>query len=257
MATIVMSPTEYVQQAQLPAEVMRNVCRDGFDTAQAALATAEQQAVVVGSGILNFVDGVTPERRQAIVNSALLAQLVARRKVPDTRQVDAWYDAYFDVLAHLGWVIQDQGFAEYREASDDFTAHKAILQVATALLGPSPTALALVTTTLNALLSMGQDDPWIRIFSRESQSASVARFHVGLVEKGADDAFRVALMAFALEASSEITQVLFFKARSATVSFRHRSGEVTIDADALDSARDAIRVKLAGITNSYVAALEV
>lgn len=257
MATIVMSPTEYVQQAQLPAEVMRNVCRDGFDAAQAALATAEQQAVVVGSGILNFVDGVTPERRQAIVNSALLAQLVARRQVPDTTRVDAWYDAYFDVLAHLGWVIQEQGFADYQQASDDFTAHKAILQVATALLGPSPTALALVTTTLNALLSMGQDDPWIRIFSRESQAASVARFQIVLVEKGAEDAFRVSLMAFALQASSEITQVLFFKARSASVSFRHRSGEVTIDADALDSARDAMRLKLAGITSSYVAALQI
>jgi hypothetical protein len=257
MATILMSPTEFVQQAQLPAEVMRQVYRDGADPVQAALATAQQQAAVVGSGILGFVEGVTPERRQAIVNSALLAQLVARRQVPDAKQVDAWYDVYFDVLAHLGWVIQEQGFAEYRESSDDFTAHKAILQVATALLGPAPTALALVTTTLNALLSMGQDDPWIRIFSRESQSASVARFQVGLVEKGADDAFRVGLMAFALEASSEITQVLFFKARSASVTFRHRSGEVTIDADALDSARDAMRLKLAGIASSYVAALQI
>jgi hypothetical protein len=257
MATIVMSPSEFVQQAQLPVEVMRGVRRDGIDPVQAALATAQQQAAVVGSGILGFVEGVTPERRQAIVNSALLAQLVARRQVPDTTQIDAWYDVYFDVLAHLGWVIQDQGFAEYREATDDFTAHKAILEVATALLGPSPTALALVTTTLNALLSMGQDDPWIRIFSRESQTASLARFQIGLVEKGPDDAFRVALMAFALEASSEITQVLFFKARSASVAFRHRSGEVTIDADALDSARDAMRLKLAGITGSYVAALEI
>jgi hypothetical protein len=41
------------------------------------------------------------------------------------------------------------------------------------------------------------------------------------------------------------------------VSFKHRSGEVTIDADALDSARDAMRLKLAGITSSYVAALEI
>jgi hypothetical protein len=252
---MVMSARDFVTQAQLPGDVLRSARRDGADPVQEALATARQQAAVVGSGVLSFVDGVTPERRQAIVQSALLAQLVARKQVPDATRVDDWYDAYFDVLAHVGWVVQDRGFAEYREASDDFSAHKAILQIATTLLGPSPTALALVTTTLNALLSMGDNDPWIRIFSRESQAASVARFQIGLVEKGSQDDFRVNLMAFALQASSNITQVLFFKAKSASVTLRHRSGEVTIDADVLESVREAMRLKLAGVTSAYVAAL--
>jgi hypothetical protein len=47
-------------------------------------------------------------------------------------------------------VIQDKNFAEYAEyeKSQNFEAHQAILSVATALLGASPTALALVRTTL-------------------------------------------------------------------------------------------------------------
>ena len=60
--------------------------------------TAKNQAAVVGSQIVSFVSGVTVERREAIVNSSLLAQLVATKKVGDPSRIYDWYDAYFDRL---------------------------------------------------------------------------------------------------------------------------------------------------------------
>ena len=75
----------------------------------------------------------TPSRSRLV----LLAQLVAKKKTSDPNQIYAWYNAYFDVLTHIGWVVQDQGFAEYHESSDNFEAHRAILAIATTLLGSS------------------------------------------------------------------------------------------------------------------------
>ena len=72
----------------------------------------------------------------------------------------------------------DQCFAEYRESSTDFDAHKAILAVATTLLGAAPAALALVKTTIEALQSMDSTTPWLTIFSRESQTSRAARFQM-------------------------------------------------------------------------------
>lgn len=246
----------FISAAPLPQPRVRRGGELGVMTlAETGFQTAKDQAAVVGSQIVSFVSGVTAERRQAIADSSLLAQLVAKRRVPDPADVDAWYREYFDTLTQVGWVVQETNFAEYREASQNFEAHKAILAVATALMGAAPAGLALLKTTLEALQSMDADNPWITIFSRESQSARVARFQVSLAEQAPDGQFIVRTMAFALKAQSEITQVLFFKARSSEAQLRHYSGNVTINTGVLDSVAADLKAKLAAHARDFIRAL--
>lgn len=65
------------------------------------------------------------------------------------------------------------------------------------------------------------------------------------------------MMAFGLKADSTLTQVLFFKIRSATVSFKHCSGKVTIDEEVLNGIREKIRMKLIGRTVGYVDSIDL
>lgn len=246
----------FVAHADLPAAPARRSTRRGTAFAppavEEAFDAAKAQATVVGSEVVSFVSGVTPERRQDIVNSSLLAQLVAKKRVPDGSRIDEWYGAYFDVLTNIGWAVQDRQFAEYQEKSKNFEAHQAILQVATTLLGPAPAALAIVKTTLDALRSMKADSPWITVFDRETRSARTARFQVSLAQQEAGGQFLVSLMAFGLEAKAELTQVLFFKARASEATLRHHSGRVTIDTDVLDGVRADLEAKLVGFAQDYV-----
>ena len=160
----------FVEVAELPAPPPID-----FDIAKApatALDAAKEQAAVVGGEVIAFVKGVTAEQRADIVNASLLAQLVAKKKVPGPTTLAglaAWYDSYFDVLSNIGFAIQDKGFAEYHETSDSLQAHEAILEVAAVLMAGSPAALALVNTTLKALQKMDEGSPWITLFNRESQ----------------------------------------------------------------------------------------
>ena len=249
------SARRYVEAADIPAPRTTREAVTASDTVGASLDAAKNQAAVVGSDVISFVRGVTAERREAIINSSLLAQLVANKQVSDRSRIYEWYNAYFDVLTNVGWVVQDRSFAEYHESSRNFEAHKAILAVATALLGAAPTALALVTTTINALQSMNEDAPWIALFNRESQSAKTARFQVSLVEQEPEGPFFVTLMAFGLEAKSSVTQVLFFKARANEATLRHYSGRVTIDTTVLEGVSGKIREKLTAHAADYVSAL--
>jgi len=223
--------------------------------AQPALDVAKEQAAVVGGGVIAFVKGVTAEQRADIVNASLLAQLAAKKRVPSATTlagVTAWYDSYFDVLANIGFAIQDKGFAEYHEQSDSFQAHKAILDVAALLLGGAPTALALVKTTLEALQTMDASSPWITLFDRESQTANTARFQIGLVEQDAANGLLLTLIAFGLEARLDVTQVLFFKFRKNDVRLQHHSGKVTINAGLLAALRMDIADKLVAYAHDYV-----
>jgi hypothetical protein len=218
----------------------------------------KDQAAVVGSDVISFVKGVTEERRKDVVNAALLGQLVAKKRVADPKSIEeikVWYGAYFDALSQIGFAVQDKGFAQYQQKGDSFEVHEAILDVAAALLAGSPGALALVNTTLKALQKMSKDSPWITLFNRESQSASTARFQFSLVEQDANAGFLLSLLAFGLEARSNLTQVLFFKFHSDSVSLYHQSSKVTINDQVLGSVRDAIAAKLVAFANDYVRSL--
>jgi len=244
----------YVDSLQMPERMVSRGVKD-VGTVELNFEQIKDQAAVVGSDIVSFVKGVTPERREDIVNCSLLAQLAAKKQVSDPSRIYDWYNAYFDVLMHIGWSVQDRGFATYSEASENFEAHEAIMKVAASLLGPAATTLAVIKATLDALKSMSAESPWITIFTRESQSAKTARFQVTLAEQGEEDQFLVSLMAFGLEAKATLTQVLFFKFKSNEASLKHYSGKVTINTHVLTNVRDLIKTKIAAHAIDYIMAL--
>lgn len=244
---------KYVSELELPSLDLEGL--EGAAPSPDYLSIAKDQAAVVGSEITSFQKGVTPEQRQDIINSTLLAQLVAKYKVPDATDIYKWYDQYFDVLSNVGWLIQDKQFATYSEASEGFEAHQAIIAVATTLLGPNVAALAVVKSALDSLKSMSDNSPWMTLFNRESKAAKTARFQVTVAEQPQDGQFLVSLLAFGIEAHSDLTQVLFFKFQNNDAELKHLSGKTTIDSDVLSGVRDAIKQKVVGFSTDFVRAL--
>lgn len=245
----------FVDSIELP-RVAKRLTRDAQPPKEISYDELKNQAMVVGSEVVSFVKGVTAERRQDIVNSALLAQLAANKKAASS-DIFAWYNAYFDALGQLGWVLQDSSFNAYEEQADGMEAHEAILQVATVMLGAAPTALAVVTATIKAMKSMDANSPWLTIFNRESRTAKASRFQIALAEQDENGQFMVTMMAYSLEAESSITQVLFFKIRKNKVALKHKSGKVTINESVLSSVRDKIKAKLADRVSSYVDSIDI
>jgi len=181
----------------------------------------------------------------------MLAQLVAKKKVPDGARLFDWYDTCFDALSHIGWAVQDKSFAVYVEQGQDFQAHQAILQVACALLSTTTAGLALVKATLQALQSMDANGPWITLFNRESQSADSARFQVSVAEQTPGGELVVLQMAFGLQARTTLTQVLFFKSHASEITLRHSSARVGIGTAVLAGVRDGLEAKLVGFANDF------
>lgn len=217
----------------------------------------KNQAMVVGSEVVSFVKGVSAQRRKDIVNSALFAQLYANKQVPARERMFDWYNAYFNALTQIGWVIQSSAFDTYHEESAGVDAHEAILKVAAVVLGGAPTALAVVTSTINALKEMDSDNPWLTLFNKESMSAHTAHFQVTLADESEDGKFLVTQMAFALDAQSQLTQVLFFRVRKNALSLQHCSGSVTINEDVLDFVRDDLQAKLAQKAKGFIGEVDI
>jgi len=225
--------------------------RSGKQAVSDPIAETKKQAMVVGADIVSFVTGTDPRLRTAIMHCALLAQLAANRKVPSRQDIRSWYESYFDVLEQLGWAIQDRGFSEHHEKGDDFEAHQAILSVAATVLGPAPAALEIVRSTLAAMKATAKGT-WMTIFQQESQAAKSARFQVTVAEPANRGGVVVSLMAFELDATISLTQVLFFKFRAVDVLLRHSSGRVTIDTDLLAAVAPSIARRVGDYVQNYV-----
>jgi len=221
-----------------------------------AFDAGKDQAVVVGSGVVTFAQGVSPQRRQSVTNSLLLAQLVARRNVPDTTDLDAWYKQYVSVLANIGWLVETTSTTQTVDNSVDFDTHEAVLSIATTLLGPGAlTALKLIGATLDALSGVDNTKPWLTIFNRETRTVNASNFQVALAQQTPDGRFVVSIMAFTLKGTTASTQVLFFRAKQEDVQFSHYASDADIDVTILDSLEPDLSNRVAAHSKAYISQL--
>lgn len=252
--TDIVAMRAYVDDLELP--YAPPVAQDAEDKVPPVVfESVKRQALVVGSEIVSFEPGISAEMRTAISDSALLAQLVAKRKVPDPKDIYKWYDEYFDVLSNVGWVIQDKQFNEYQEDGEGFEVHQAILNVAAVVLGPVPGALAIITGVLNGLQSMNPDSKWITIFNRETKHAESARFQIMMVHNDESDSTIVTLAAFGIKAEASTTQVLFFKWKASEAELRHYSGALSLNKNAVAGVSGRVAERVGAFQDDFFAAL--
>lgn len=257
------SAKAFVERAELaaarPLLLAESGSEDAKKVADFVFDKTKDQASVVGSDVVAFVQGLTPEQRQDVVNATMLAQLVAKSKVKNPQTLDdvlKWYDEYFDVLDNIGFVVQNRGFAQFAEKGTQVEVHEAIIEVAKVALGAAPTALLLVTKTLESLKSMNEGSPWITLFQRETRSAKTAHFQVTLAAPDKDGGLLITLLAFGMEAKSTLTQVLFFKVKKDEATLRNANGNVSINPNILAHVRPTIEKKLQDHVDGFFAGLD-
>jgi len=247
--------TDFVKAVDLRG-IPRGLVELGAETdAGEVFDKAKTQAQVVGSGVFSFAEGVTADVREAISDSALLAQLVANKKTPVEQDPVAWFKTYSEVLQNVGWTLQVGQWDDYTAKGNAAEVHDKILEVLTAALGPTAAAVAIVTATVKALQGMNANSPWITLFNRESQRAKIARFQVGLVEKNEQSDVFVSLLVCLIKAEETITQVLFFKYRAAKAHFEANGAKVSINRAALADLGPAIRTKVRAYQKDYLSSI--
>jgi hypothetical protein len=255
MAFDIVHARAFVKGVDLAGTPRSILPQDAATEAGEVFDQTKNQARVVGSGVFSFAQGVDIMVREAISDSALLAQLVANKRVAFDQNPVAWFDAYSGVLQNVGWTLQDHALNDYSAAGTAAEVNEKIIEVITAILGPAPAALSIITSTVNALKAMKSDSSWISIFSRESQKAKIARFQIGLVEKDEKGDVFVSLLACLIEAKNTITQVLFFKFRESNASFKAYGSKVSINRASLTDLGPTIRGKVRAYQADYVSSI--
>lgn len=247
------STRDFIKNAKFPKPPsQRRQRRSLTDEPPLQLKMNEAQALVVGSGLIIAGEKVPAQTREDLINCTLFAQLTASGEVGDSTRVNDWYKAYFNALSALGWAQSDYQFEDYKFSSENAQAHKAMIPVISALLGPHAAALAVLKAALDGLQSMEENAPWITFFNQQSIVKKSARFQVASAHADEEGILRIALIAFELRAKDTLTQVLFWRFASSSTHLRYSSGKATIYEAALQDQRPAIKERLTAYRSAYI-----
>lgn len=216
----------------------------------------ENQAVAIGSQIVEFTADLPAELRPQIANSFLLAQLAANRAAETAAGSSAWYRAYLEVLANTGWIIERDETSERKMSDVSGEVHKEIIPLLTVLLGPGVAAAAMVTAVLEGLSNIDKDRPWITLFDRESRRASANQFQISHAATNGT-ALQVRLACLELEAAKTLTQVLFFKSSDTQAVLHGFGASLSLNAPVFERNKALIEDKVAEYVTGYIRGIEL
>src|SRR3984957_624544 len=102
---------EYVRRLEIEALGSDRLWRSGDSAELADTGPQPHSSFVAAASIVSFADGVSGQQKEDLLNSTLLAQLVANRRCDRERDTLNWYDAYRSVLRGVGWHSETASFA--------------------------------------------------------------------------------------------------------------------------------------------------
>jgi hypothetical protein len=245
-------PVEFVRGlvlAETPVELV------GLAGAAPPAVTEGDKAGYVDAGsLISFVAGIPLQHKQDVLNSTLLAQLAANAKYNREKETKEWYAWYREVLENVGWVIGKFTFTDYESSGVEFTADKVILKILEAIATGND--LAVVAATMEALNSLGDEDPAVKIFETSSHTANEGAFQIGAAAES-DGVVVLKVGAFFFTTTQTVTRILWFRFESGTTSFAKGDEVINLDDQIYAQVRELVIEKLGDRAITFVKQLKI
>src|SRR5450631_775527 len=138
----------------------------------------KEQAMIVDKSLISFVSGLTAENRADILESTLLAQLGAKRKVTDEPDVIGWYKSYIEILTKIGWTMEGGEVQHFSAKANVVEIQAVIIDILKAAFGAD--FLQIVTRALDGIKSLADSNGKIDAFEKNTHSESNASFQIAV-----------------------------------------------------------------------------
>lgn len=219
-----------------------------------AVSDGDKAGYVDAGSLVSFVAGVPLQHKHDVLNSTLLAQLAANAKFDREKQTVDWYKYYRNVLENVGWVVGQFSYNKYDSSGAEFTADKVILKILEAIATGND--LAVIAATMEALNSLGNDDPAVKIFETSSHSASDGAFQIAAAAES-DGVVVLKIGAFGFSTTQTVTRVLWFRFMSGATSFYKGDEVINLDDEVYAQVRQAVVEKLGDRAVTFVKNLPI
>ncbi|KUL35915.1 hypothetical protein [Actinoplanes awajinensis] len=217
--------------------------------------TTEPVGAVDGNSVPTFVEGIRGQHLFDILNATLLAQLAANAKFDREQDPINWTRFYGKVLENVGFVVPEFSFFGLRSKDARFSMDQAVLKVIAAIL--TPTQVELAKASFDALQSLRSDDRRLQIFRRNSSDNRSGNFQISSVGESSAGIVSLKLNAFFFKTDEQVTDVLWFKFRSASTTLQATRTTLVLNDQVYDRLRQSILDKLGNRGLNFIGGLEL
>lgn len=212
-------------------------------------------AAVDGNIIASFVDGVTGQQKNDVLNSCLLAQLAANAKARRDVQPVEWTNHYGTVLMNLAWVVPAFRFTTLRTSAQRFTIDQVILKLVQSFL--SGDEITTLQASMDAMKALESEDRRFTIFERNSKGQSAGNFQVDSIGTSADGTLSLKLGAYAFDTNTTVTNVLWFSFSGNSTTLKATKSTFVLNEEVFARLRGPIVEKLGQRAIDYIGGLEL
>lgn len=121
--------------------------------------------------IIAFADGVSPDKRQAVLNCIALSELYANKKADRKTEAVKWHEHYTEVMQYCGWAGTNHAFKEYNTSNVNVTMDSLVLEIISIAAGANAAALLPMLTKVFSVIQ--SDSKLITLFDNNSSNSSV------------------------------------------------------------------------------------
>lgn len=218
------------------------------------VANSGDQGFVDAGSLVSFVNKIGKQQRFDVLNSTLLAQLAADFKYDRKKQTEQWFNFYVDVLSHVGWDLQNFQFQKYKTSGQTLQISTAIIDIIKGIL--SKDELDAVKRIFDSLKD-SDNEPWWKVFSKESSGPSLAgNFQVLPCKVDSSGQVVMAMGSFYFTATSTEERWFWFQYSTTSISMFKGIQVSTLDMNVYDQVREEIIKKLGDKAKKYIGDLK-
>ena len=159
----------------LPIERLQVKLAQSEETDVDAVVDSTKEASTMGADspvIIAFADGVSPDKRQALLNCVAYSERYANQEADRKTEAMKWHEEYALSMMHCGWTGTNYAFKDYDTSSVNVTMESLVLDIV--LLAAGANAAVLKTVLTNVFSAIKNSHELITLFDRNSKSSSVA-----------------------------------------------------------------------------------
>ncbi|MDV7143982.1 caspase family protein [Tropicimonas sp. TH_r6] len=240
-----------------PLPRVRSAFRAPSNTDEAATLTMKKQklnAAIDASGVISFVDNLTPQQKDDVLLSTLFAQRAATARKNPVTEVQAWFTIYLDTLSLLGWSVESAPELRQSTLTQNASFHDAILKILASVATQSQ--FAILEQALSSLASLSESSSQIRLFDRATSVTEGGHFQIGAAE-ASGDVVAMALGAFHYRNEDERKNVLFVSWGDNEVTYWMGAQKVNLSTRLYGEVRDLVSERLGENRRKLIADIDL
>ncbi|KAG8712000.1 hypothetical protein FRC09_020315 [Ceratobasidium sp. 395] len=213
------------------------------DDSPPQLHGSEATAAVAGGAAVAITDGLDEDTKADVLNTLLLAQLVANGEADRQKETDKWYSTFKEVLETVGWVVTGFTFVENKISEASVSVDALVIKYMQASL--TAPQLAAVQGMIDLLRERADSDPDITLFNTQTTNDNQSNFQLGACSASQDGTAVMAMGAFTYDVQSRITNALFTKLHGGSAHFFSSSQKMQLSkAQYTGAIRQQVKDKL-------------